>query len=133
MARSIREVVWQRARARCEYCHLPQHLTDLPHQLDHIRARKHRGTTIAPNLALSCAYCNGHKGPNVSGYDPQPGLLVPLFNPRTDSWNEHFEWDGPLLVGKNPIARATVEVLGINATARIHLRQSLIQLGARPF
>ena len=45
MERSRRAIVRERANGRCEYCLMPQSLTSLPHTLDHIRARKHRGLT----------------------------------------------------------------------------------------
>jgi hypothetical protein len=48
----IREV-WRRAGSRCEYCHLRQEFDDRPFEVDHIRARKHEGLTVAGNLALS--------------------------------------------------------------------------------
>ena len=53
--------VWQRARDRCEYCHLPASVYPLPFHVDHIIARQHGGLTIAGNLALACLYCNGTK------------------------------------------------------------------------
>jgi hypothetical protein len=74
---------------------------------------------------LACAYCNGAKGSNIAGYDPASDVLVPLFNPRTDSWAEHFAWNGPLLVGKSAVARATIEVLRINAAERVEHRRLL--------
>ena len=42
---SLRDQVRQRAKARCEYCQLPQTCTVLPHEIDHIIAQKHRGQT----------------------------------------------------------------------------------------
>jgi hypothetical protein len=38
---------------------------------------------------------------------------VPLFNPRTQPWFEHFRWseDGIGIIGQTPIGRATVEAL----------------------
>jgi 5-methylcytosine-specific restriction endonuclease McrA len=41
MARFRRKLVWIRADNQCEYCQLPQSATALPHEIDHIRARKH--------------------------------------------------------------------------------------------
>ena len=42
--------------AACEYCQLPQASPSIPFEIDHIIARKHGGTTVAENLALSCFY-----------------------------------------------------------------------------
>jgi hypothetical protein len=57
--------------------------------------------------------------------------MQPLFNPRENDWNEHFEWDGPRLRGKTPIGRATIDVLAINANDRVAFRRELIQEGLR--
>src|SRR5712692_3039480 len=132
MAKSRRRQVAERARHRCEYCELPQIYTTLPHEIDHIRARKHRGRTTLRNLCWACAYCNAAKGPNVAGYDPQTAALVPLFNPRQDPWEKHFAWRGPRLEGKTPIARATIDVLRINDPDRLKHRRMLIRLGVFP-
>lgn len=51
--------------------------------------------------------------------------LVPLFNPRTDPWNEHFEWHGPTLLGKTKIGRATIELLQVNIHERAEHRRLL--------
>ena len=95
-------------------------------------AGKHGGQTSAENLALSCFYCNGHKGPNIGGLDPETGQLSRLFHPREDVWSDHFRWDGPALIGKTPVGRATIAVLSINAVDFVLLRVSLIREGVFP-
>jgi hypothetical protein len=129
MARFRRKLVWKRAGDRCEYCQLPQSCSTLPHEIDHIRAKKHHGPTTLLNTCLACAYCNGAKGSNAAGFDPESGELVPLFNPRTDTWAEHFVWEGPVLLGLTPVARATLDVLNINAPARVEHRRLLLASG----
>ena len=129
---SRREQVRARASDRCEYCQLPQACSTLPHELDHIRARKHGGPTSLENLCLACAYCNAAKGPNLTGYDPATGELTALFHPRTQVWTEHFEWKGPVLVGKTSAARATIDVLKLNAPERVEHRRLLMLAGAFP-
>ena len=129
MARSRRAVVRERAGDRCEYCFMPQSLTSLPHTLDHIRARKHRGPTDVANLCWSCAQCNAAKGPNVTGHDPATDELVPLFNPRADRWDDHFAWNGALLAGRTRVGRATIDVLRMNDANRIAHRSMLMQAG----
>src|SRR5205814_826711 len=129
MASSHRKRIRDRAGDRCEYCRLPQDCTTLPHEIDHIRARKHRGQDTLQNTCWSCAYCNGAKGSNVAGFDPATDALVPLFNPRTDRWDEHFAWRGPTLRGKTAVGRATIDVLRINATDRVEHRRLLIAAG----
>ncbi len=39
----------------------------------HIVASQHLGATTVDNLALSCPFCNRHKGPNLVGIDPASG------------------------------------------------------------
>jgi 5-methylcytosine-specific restriction endonuclease McrA len=129
MAKSQRRRVADRARYRCEYCQLPQAYTSLPHEIDHVRARKHHGRTSLRNLCWAYAACNAAKGPNIAGYDPETDELVPLFNPRQDRWDEHFAWDGPRLRGHSAIARATIDVLRINALQRVAHRRKLMALG----
>lgn len=129
MARSRRSIVRERAGDRCEYCRIPQTLTSLPHTLDHIRARKHRGPSDAANLCWSCAQCNAAKGPNVAGHDPATDQLVALFNPRADRWDDHFAWSGALLTGRTAVGRATIDVLRINDANRTAHRAMLMRAG----
>jgi 5-methylcytosine-specific restriction endonuclease McrA len=75
MNRFLREQVWQRALARCEYCLLPQQFSDAVHEIDHIIAEKHNGPTIEDNLGLACFSCNNGKGPNIAGIDPETRSL----------------------------------------------------------
>ena len=75
MDEALARLVWARAQHRCEYCQIPQALSFLHFEIDHIIARQHRGQTIASNLALACANDNGFKGPNIAGLDPATGRL----------------------------------------------------------
>jgi len=124
----IREV-WHRADGRCEYCQLSQELDDRPFEIDHIRSQKHRGPTIASNLALSCFRCNSFEGSDISSIDVVTRELTPLFNPRRHKWATHFRWDGPYLIGRTPIGRVTVTLLHINDELRVELREELIAEG----
>jgi hypothetical protein len=54
MERTLTALVWQRADGRCEYCRLSQGDLELPLEIDHIIAKKHRGPTRAGNLCLAC-------------------------------------------------------------------------------
>jgi 5-methylcytosine-specific restriction endonuclease McrA len=78
MDESLVQKVWRRARDTCEYCHISQTLNPAPFQIDHIIAQQHGGATMLSNLALSCLYCNSHKGPNTAGLDPVTGKLTKL-------------------------------------------------------
>jgi 5-methylcytosine-specific restriction endonuclease McrA len=132
MNRALQRLVWQRAKGTCEYCRLPQALSSIPFEIDHIISEKHRGPTVADNLALSCFYCNSYKGPNISGIDPRTGKIVSLFHPRRQRWQRHFRWDGPYLVGRTAAGRATIEVLEINHPDAVRARQALIDEGLPP-
>jgi 5-methylcytosine-specific restriction endonuclease McrA len=118
--------VWHRADGSCEYCKLSQEFDDRSFEIDHIRSQKHRGRTVAGNLALSCFRCNSFKGSDISSIDAVTGKLTPLFNPRRHKWATHFRWDGPYLVGRRSIDRVTVALLNINDDVRVELRESLM-------
>lgn len=119
----LRNLVRTRAGGRCEYCGLRQDEDPFfRFHIEHVIARQHGGPTTADNLALACHHCNLHKGPNLSGIDPENGAMVALFNPRVQRWEEHFALRGTLVVGLTEIGRATVEVLVMNAPARRDLR-----------
>jgi hypothetical protein len=132
MERLLQELVWRRAGGVCEYCLLPSTLAPVPFQIDHIVAQQHGGETVESNLALACLRCNTHKGPNIAGIDPVTGEIVPLFHPRKQQWDRHFRWEGPILTGVTPSARATIEVLDINNAVRLALRASLMEEGLFP-
>ncbi|XXU91044.1 HNH endonuclease signature motif containing protein [Sorangium sp. So ce1099] len=119
-------------KAICEYCQLPQPLSSIPFEIDHIIAQKHGGVAVPENLGFACFYCNSYKGPNIAGIDPESGRIVRLYHPRKDRWSKHFRWDGPLLVGSSAIGRATIAVLAINHPDAVALRASLIEEGVFP-
>jgi hypothetical protein len=133
MDKALVQLVWQRAHERCEYCQLAREHSRVPFEIDHIIPRKHRGTTLASNLAGSCFYCNTFKGPNLSGIDYKTGKIVRLFHPRRHKWSAHFAWDGPVLIGKTAMGRATIAVLQINHPDAIAAREALfIESGLPP-
>ncbi len=109
-----------------------QQFDELIFQVEHIVPKKHHGPTESGNLALACFACNNHKGTNLTGIDPEGGGVVRLFNPRRDNWEDHFEWEGALLLGRTPVGRATIDVLAINLDYRCALREALIEEGVFP-
>ena len=128
LARRVR----RRARYRCEYCQLPQSAVQFRHQVDHIIADQHEGGDEPSNLALACAHCNRHKGPNLSGLAPVTRELTRLYNPRQDRWREHFAWQGAVLIGLTAVGRTTIQVLAINDREMIEARETLIAEGRFP-
>ena len=125
LARQVR----QRAGGLCEYCHLPADMFPLTFHVDHVKPRQHGGLTELDNLALACLHCNRHKGPNLAGIDPVDGEMATLFNPRADTWTDHFEWRGSELFGRTPVGRATIRVLAINAPDFRSVREALQREG----
>jgi len=61
---------------------MTQDFDDTPFEIDHIIAKKHKGSSTATNLALSCFQCNSFKGSDIAGREKVTRKLVPLFNPR---------------------------------------------------
>ena len=128
----LRRQVIRRAGNLCEYCLLPQEFAASTHQVDHVIAEKHGGPTSADNLALSCTICNRRKGSDIASVDPETGGLVPLFNPRTEHWSQHFKLDGIQIVGLTPKGRAMVELLKFNSFEQLAERSELIDVGRFP-
>jgi hypothetical protein len=132
METAVQRAVRDRARNRCEYCHFPEAFAEVPFHCDHIIARQHGGAKEMQNLALACCFCNRYKGPNVAGVDPESRQVVRLFHPRTDSWAEHFGWNGAGLGGLTPVGRATIYALGLNRADAVAVRQLLMTEGVFP-
>jgi HNH endonuclease len=132
MDRALEQLVWRRANGRCEYCQMSQAFDDLTFQIDHIIARSHGGAERSDNLCLACFACNHYKGPNISGIDNKTGNVVPLFDPRRQSWVRHFRWSSARLFGRTASGRATVVTLHINLDHRVAHRQMLIVEGVFP-
>ena len=122
---ALEALVRQRAKGLCEYCRFPERLAEVPFQIEHVIARQHGGATEPENLALSCAFCNRYKGPNLSGIDPLTNEVVRLFDPRKQSWDEHFQWKGAVLAGKTAIGRGTIRTLAINRPDAVLVRKLL--------
>lgn len=123
MNNSVRIQVRERAGNRCEYCQLRQVDSPLAAlHVEHIIPIKHGGADDLENLALACIDCNLHKGPNLTGIDPQTGQTTRLFHPRFEKWNDHFEWNGISVIGKTAVGRTTVRVLDMNSEDQIALR-----------
>ncbi|MBM4459429.1 MAG: HNH endonuclease [Chloroflexi bacterium] len=128
----LRRLVIERAADRCEYCLLHQEDTPFTHQIDHVFPLKHGGATTSENLALACLDCNRYKGSDLSAIDPATGLVVQLYNPRTQTWRQHFQCDGAAIRGVTPSGRATVNLLRLNSSLRMLQRRALLDAGRYP-
>jgi hypothetical protein len=113
---NIRRQVFAEAHYRCEYCQTSHRLLGMPPTLDHILPIALGGSDTRENLAAACYRCNEYKGAKTHALDPLSGDLVPLFNPRTQVWSEHFTWanGGTHIVGLTAWGRATVVALRLN-------------------
>jgi 5-methylcytosine-specific restriction endonuclease McrA len=78
----LRQHVYERAQACCEYCLIPESVVLFVHQVDHIIAEKHGGLTQTTNLALACAICNKYKGSDIASIDVETNEVVRLYHPR---------------------------------------------------
>jgi hypothetical protein len=130
---ALRQLVLERAEGRCEYCRFPQEAAFLMFEVDHIISENHGSPTTAENLALVCAFCNSFKGSDLGSLDPESGQLTAFFNPRTQSWEQHFQIaaDGRIQP-RTPEGRVTVIILRLNDPERIVERQLLLQSGHYP-
>ena len=129
-----RQFVAERARWRCEYCQSPELMAPQPFTMEHIIPVVQDGPSEPENLAYACQGCNGSKYDKTQAFDPITKQEVPLFNPRTQRWSEHFSWDktSTLIIGLTPTGRATVIALKLNRKRLIALRETLLTFGMHP-
>jgi hypothetical protein len=124
----------QRAQHRCEYCRAPEPVFNFPFEVEHIRPISLGGKDTSSNRALSCLSCNVYKGIYIQIEDPVSGDVFPLFHPRRDNWDVHFQIDKEtgVIVGLTGIGRATIACLRINSDAQGIARKEWIRLGVYP-
>ena len=127
----IREEVRLRARNLCEYCHTDERWQCVEFTIDHIDPGA--GDNI-DNLALACFHCNRRKSDETEFVDAATGEVTTLFNPRSSQWSDHFEWsdDGILIVPKTQIGRVTLELLDLNRTRILRIREADALVGRHP-
>ncbi|MEO0768044.1 MAG: HNH endonuclease signature motif containing protein [Cyanobacteria bacterium J06649_4] len=130
----LREEVSERANQLCEYCKCPDAFSPDSFTVDHIHPRQAGGSTVSENLAWACFGCNGRKHKRTTAIDTQTGTKTMLFNPRQQSWKEHFAWnrDTTQMIGKTPCGRATIEALALNRFGVANLRRLLTSAGLHP-
>jgi hypothetical protein len=135
---SVQRVVRERAHHRCEYCHADERWQFVRFTIDHVLPQSAGGSDDVDNLALACRNCNERRGNRTVGRDPETNVVVSLFNPRHDRWDEHFIWDAARLriLGRTPTGRATAEMLDLNddrhAGAALRIRQRDVSDGYHP-
>ncbi|MEM6448645.1 MAG: HNH endonuclease [Cyanobacteria bacterium P01_D01_bin.123] len=113
---ALRQAIRKRANYLCEYCHSPERLSANRFTVDHVVPKSLSGSDTLENLALACRRCNERRYNFVAGVDPKTQSVVPIFNPRQQTWAEHFIWreQGVWIEGITPIGRATCIRLDLN-------------------
>jgi HNH endonuclease len=123
---ALRAQVRSRAAGRCEYCKVPETVTALQHEVDHIIATKHGGETGSANLALCCTLCNRYKGTDLASIDPESGDIERLFHPRRHPWHDHFRLQGGTILPLTAVGRVTIRLLQLNRAERVLERELMI-------
>jgi hypothetical protein len=123
ISRKLHAQVVRRAGNRCEYCQLSQIGQEAAFHVDHVVPQAASGKTKADNLALACVSCSLRKWAKEFGVDPESGETVPLFNPRTQRWEDHFRWEGPRVVPLTAIGRCTLATLSMNRPLIVAIRK----------
>jgi hypothetical protein len=142
LSEAARERIRSAAGYRCEYCKIQS----WPLTIDHVVPKYKWNTPVADerdqlpfadadderNLCCACIACNViGKRQRETATDPLTGTVVPLFNPRTDSWDAHFEWrdDFIQIRGLTPVGRATIDLMRLNG-ANYQEQRRLLRAGA---
>jgi hypothetical protein len=123
-----------RARHQCEYCHAPEAVFNFPFEVEHVVPVALGGQDEDSNLALACRSCNLLKAAFTWGLDEESQEAVPLFHPREDAWEEHFQVDeeSGTIVGLTSTGRATVARLQLNNSSQRTARRQWMRLGLFP-
>lgn len=134
MPAALRHRVEQRAHGLCDYCRSCAEYTGHDFTVDHILPESLGGATAFDNLCWCCFWCNNYKQARTKALDARSGRLVPLFNPRTDAWPDHFRWsrDETKVVGRSPVGRATIEALRLNRPVLVRARNVWVRHGLHP-
>lgn len=70
----------------------------------------------------------------VAANDPETGVETALFNPRTQNWRDHFQWDDSKtkLIGLSAAGRATVSRLRMNRRGAVRARRRWVDAELHP-
>lgn len=130
----IRKRVRERAGNRCEYCLSHQDYIMGRLQIDHVYPVAKGGKKTEDNLCLACEFCNQYKWTKTEELDPITNGNIKLFNPRQQTWSEHFTWsdDGTKIMGITPCGRATITALRLNNSLAVAVRKNWVEVGWHP-
>jgi hypothetical protein len=134
VAGPIKERVRQTARNRCGFCLGEQRRILGILEIEHIIPLSRGGTDEESNLWLSCSLCNCYKGTQTEAIDPETFVVAPLFNPRTQTWADHFGWDesGASILGLTSVGCATINALRLNNPIAVVVRRGWVEAGWHP-
>ena len=124
----LREKIRQTVRNRCGFCLFLQRYSLSVFQIDHIIPLAKGGTNDEENLWLVCDTCNRAKSDKTEGFDSVTNSTALIFNPRTQNWDEHFEWSDNYtrIIGKTPTGRITVAKLNLNKERIVAVRKNWV-------
>jgi HNH endonuclease len=130
----LRNRIRENDRDRCSYCLTTELNSGSRMVFDHIHPRAKGGETSFENVCLACRACNGYKSDSVEALDSITNLPVPLFHPRRQIWQDHFEWiqNDTEIQGKTAVGRVTVAILQMNHGAIVVTRQRWVAVGWHP-
>lgn len=134
LTEEIRTLVMQRSGHCCEYCKSQDKFSPVYFTIDHILPLIEGGTNDIENLAYACMLCNRLKWNKLVSIDPVSQDNVPIYNPRLDVWEQHFQWSGDYLsiIGVSAIGRALVFALKLNREKLIQYREEMLNVGYHP-
>lgn len=128
----LRDEVVLLAGNRSEYRGLWQVGQKAAFHVDQVLPRVAGGPTEVGNFALAFVSCSLRKWPRRSAPDPATHEAVPLFNPRGQVWEDHFRWDGAMVMPLTPTGRATAEALAMNRPLAVSIRLEEAERGRHP-
>lgn len=128
---ATKRFVYERANGCCEYCRTCEAIIGQAMHVEHIDPK---GGNTLDNLCLSCPNCNLSKATATKAVDLLSGVVVVLYNPRSEEWLIHFRWsdDFTKVQGVTPIGRATVERLKMNRLRIVKARGQWVKAGLHP-
>jgi hypothetical protein len=130
----LRHLIRESDRHRCCYCLTTELNCGSRMVFDHIYPRAKGGETSFENVCLACRACNEYKSDTTEALDPITDRLAPLFSPRGQKWQDHFQWvQGDAEIhGKTAVGRVTVAILRLNHVAIVVTRQRWVAVGWHP-
>ena len=94
-----------------------QSLQGATFHVEHVIPLSRNGSSEFDNLALACPSCNLKKSDRVEIQAVNSESLIPLFNPRQQSWRDHFSWNDFKMIAKSDVGQVTIFTLDLNHDA----------------